>query len=85
MFDAILIDKDDQGYHTRLTQIDGDALPEGDLLIGIEWSTMNYKDALALTGKSPVVRRFPMVPGIDFAGIVLDAYYQQTAGRSQFD
>lgn len=70
MFDAILIDKNENGYSASLTQLDDDALPEGDLTVEIEWSTMNYKDALALTGKSPVVRRFPMVPGIDFAGTV---------------
>ncbi|RDW14011.1 acrylyl-CoA reductase (NADPH) [Paracoccus thiocyanatus] len=70
MFHAILIDKDESGYSARLAQLDDDALPEGDLTVEIEWSTMNYKDALALTGKSPVVRRFPMVPGIDFAGTV---------------
>lgn len=73
MFDAILIDKNDSGYSVLLTQLDDDALPEGDLTVEIEWSTMNYKDALALTGKSPVVRRFPMVPGIDFAGTVVQS------------
>ncbi|WP_287885664.1 MULTISPECIES: acrylyl-CoA reductase (NADPH) [Paracoccus] len=73
MFDAILIDKDESGYSARLAQLDDDALPEGDLTVAVEWSTMNYKDALALTGKSPVVRRFPMVPGIDFAGTVVQS------------
>ncbi|WP_104492907.1 acrylyl-CoA reductase (NADPH) [Paracoccus denitrificans] len=73
MFDAILIDKDESGYSARLAQLDDDALPEGDLTVAVEWSTMNYKDALALTGKSPIVRRFPMVPGIDFAGTVVQS------------
>ncbi|WP_449043873.1 acrylyl-CoA reductase (NADPH) [Paracoccus versutus] len=73
MFDAILIDKDESGYSAKLAQLDDDALPEGDLTVAVEWSTMNYKDALALTGKSPVVRRFPMVPGIDFAGTVVQS------------
>ncbi|UFS68047.1 oxidoreductase (plasmid) [Paracoccus denitrificans] len=73
MFDAILIDKDESGYSAGLAQLDDDALPEGDLTVAVEWSTMNYKDALALTGKSPVVRRFPMVPGIDFAGTVVQS------------
>src|SRR5262249_59339024 len=43
---------------------------EGDVSVGVEWSTVNYKDGLAITGKAPVVRRFPMIPGIDFAGTV---------------
>ena len=43
---------------------------EGDVTVRVEWSTLNYKDGLAITGKAPVVRRFPMIPGIDFAGTV---------------
>src|SRR5438105_3044455 len=43
---------------------------DGDVTVGVEWSTLNYKDGLAITGKAPVVRRFPMIPGIDFAGVV---------------
>ena len=70
MFNAILITKDDAGYAATMTELDDTVLPDGDLTVDVEWSTMNYKDALALTGKSPVVRRFPMVPGIDFAGTV---------------
>lgn len=70
MFKAILITKDDAGYAAKMTELDDAALPEGDVTVDVEWSTMNYKDALALTGRSPVVRRFPMVPGIDFAGTV---------------
>ena len=50
--------------------IDESVLPEGDVTVKVEWSTLNYKDGLAITGKSPVVRRFPMIPGIDFAGTV---------------
>lgn len=70
MFKAILITKDDAGYAATVTELDDAALPEGDITVDVEWSTVNYKDALALTGKSPVVRRFPMVPGIDFSGTV---------------
>jgi acrylyl-CoA reductase (NADPH) len=71
MFKAILISKDDtSGYRAALQQVDDSVLPEGDVTVNIEWSTLNYKDGLAITGKSPVVRRFPMVPGIDFAGTV---------------
>jgi len=70
MFQGILITKGDAGYQVRLQAIDESALPEGDVTVRIDWSTLNYKDGLAITGKSPVVRRFPMVPGIDFAGTV---------------
>jgi acrylyl-CoA reductase (NADPH) len=70
MFKGILINKDETGYHTRLQDIDAAVLPEGDVTVAVEWSTLNYKDGLAITGKSPVVRRFPMIPGIDFAGTV---------------
>lgn len=71
MFKAILITKDDtSGYKAALQQVDEAILPEGDVTVRVEWSTLNYKDGLAITGKSPVVRRFPMVPGIDFAGTV---------------
>ncbi len=70
MFRGILITKDDAGYKAQLQNIDDAVLPEGDVTVSVEWSTLNYKDSLAITGKSPVVRRFPLVPGIDFAGTV---------------
>jgi acrylyl-CoA reductase (NADPH) len=70
MFDAILIEKDDAGYRASLKQVDEATLPEGDVLVQVQYSTLNYKDGLAITGKSPVVRQFPMVPGIDFVGTV---------------
>ena len=70
MFKGILINKDEAGYRAALQEIDETQLPEGDVTVRVEWSTLNYKDGLAITGKSPVVRRFPMVPGIDFAGTV---------------
>lgn len=74
MFKAILISKDDsqsdRPYQAELTQIDEADLPEGDVSIDVEYSSLNYKDALAITGKGPVVRKFPMVPGIDLAGTV---------------
>ena len=72
MFKGILITKDDGVYQARLQDIDDAVLPEADTTVRVEWSTLNYKDGLALTGKSPVVRRFPMVPGIDFAGTVTE-------------
>lgn len=70
MFQGILIEKDDQGHRATLKDIDEAALPEGDVTVRVACSTLNYKDALAITGRSPVVRRFPMVPGIDLAGTV---------------
>ncbi len=73
MFKGILITKDEAGYKAALQNIDPSVLPEGDVTVQVEWSTLNYKDGLAITGKSPVVRRFPMVPGIDFAGTVTES------------
>jgi acrylyl-CoA reductase (NADPH) len=70
MFRAILIEKSDSGQQARLVDLDESRLPEGDVTVALEWSTVNYKDALALTARSPVVRKFPMVPGIDGAGVV---------------
>lgn len=67
---GILINKDEQGYHASLQQIDDSVLPEGDVTIKVLYSTLNYKDGLAITGKSPVVRQFPLVPGIDLVGVV---------------
>ena len=72
MFKALLINKtDDAGYRCALTELDEAQLPaSGDVTVRVDWSTLNYKDGLAITGKSPVVRSFPLVPGIDFAGTV---------------
>lgn len=67
---AILVTNENDSYSAALTEIDEGALPEGDVKVRIDYSTLNYKDSLAVTGKSPVVRSFPMVPGIDFAGTV---------------
>lgn len=70
MFKAILIDKAAQGQHAQVTDLDDDQLPPGTVTVRVAYSTLNYKDALAITGQSPVVRQFPMVPGIDLAGTV---------------
>ena len=70
MFKAIRIDKADKGTVASLTQFDEAELMDGNVDVRIEWSTLNYKDGLALTGKAPVVRRFPMIAGVDFAGTV---------------
>lgn len=70
MFKAILIDKNASTYNARLADMSEDQLLEGDVTVRVSYSTLNFKDGLAITGNSPVVRKFPMVPGIDFAGIV---------------
>ncbi len=73
MFKGVLIDKHDDDYTAAVSDIDESMLPQGDVTIDVQYSSVNYKDALAITGKSPVVRRFPMVPGIDLAGTVSDS------------
>ena len=70
---ALQIDKDDAGYRCALHTLDDSALPEGDVTVAVAYSTINYKDGLAITGKSPVVRKFPLTPGIDLAGTVTDS------------
>lgn len=70
MFKGILIEKDEAGYRASLKDIDDSQLPDGDVTVQVSHSTLNYKDGLAITGKGPVVRRFPMVPGIDLVGSV---------------
>jgi acrylyl-CoA reductase (NADPH) len=69
-FKAIVIDKGEAGQTVRLADFDEKDLMEGDVTVRVEWSTVNYKDGLAITGKGPVVRRFPMIAGVDFAGTV---------------
>ena len=70
MFNAILVEREPPPYRATLKKLDESQLPAGDVSVRVEYSTLNYKDALAITGKGPVVRHFPMVPGIDFAGTV---------------
>lgn len=69
-FKAIRIDKAEKGTTVALTQFDEAELMDGDVTVRVEWSAVNYKDGLAVTGKAPVVRRFPMIAGVDFAGTV---------------
>ena len=77
MFTAILIEKTETGQTVELKQLDDSALPEGDVTIDVDYSTINYKDGLAITGAGPVVRRWPMVPGIDLVGTVTDSSYPE--------
>ena len=69
-FKAIVIDKAEGGQSVKLTDFDEKDLMDGDVTVAVEYSTVNYKDGLAVTGKAPVVRRFPMIAGVDFAGTV---------------
>jgi acrylyl-CoA reductase (NADPH) len=76
MFNALWLQKDDAGFRAGVETLADERLPalaEGDVLLAVEYSTLNYKDALALTNKSPVVRTWPMVPGIDGAGTVVES------------
>jgi acrylyl-CoA reductase (NADPH) len=70
MYKALLIEKDGGPYRASVQSLNDDNLPEGDVTVRVDYSTINYKDGLAITGKSPVVRKFPLVAGIDFAGTV---------------
>ncbi|WP_158964488.1 acrylyl-CoA reductase (NADPH) [Chachezhania sediminis] len=70
---AVLIEKAEDTQSVSVKDVSEDQLPDGDVLVDVAYSTLNYKDALAITGKAPVVRRFPMVPGIDFTGTVAES------------
>lgn len=72
MFQALLLDNT-SGFHAGLTPLDESRLPEGDVVVAVRYSTLNYKDALAITNQGPVVRQWPMVAGIDGAGTVLES------------
>jgi acrylyl-CoA reductase (NADPH) len=67
---AIMIHEEEGGQQVEVTDVNEDDLPEGDVTVRIEYSSLNYKDSLAITGSSPVVRSFPMIPGIDLAGTI---------------
>ncbi|NIX76755.1 MDR family oxidoreductase [Microvirga terricola] len=70
VFKAVVIDKTDSGQHVELKMVDDADLMDGDVAVRVSHSTLNYKDGLALTGKAPVVRRWPMIPGVDLVGTV---------------
>lgn len=76
-FKAIVVEKGEGGQKPGLADFDEANLMDGDVTVRVEWSTVNYKDGLALTGKAPVIRRFPMIPGIDFAGTVESSSHPQ--------
>jgi acrylyl-CoA reductase (NADPH) len=73
MFKALLLEKDDAGFRAGPAMLDESRLPAADVLVQPTYSTVNYKDGLALTNRAPVVRAWPMVPGVDGAGTVLES------------
>lgn len=73
MFKSLVINRTEDRYTAQIAEIAESKLPEGDVTVDIDHSSINYKDALAITGRGPIVRHFPMVPGIDFAGTVSDS------------
>ena len=77
-FRALRVHKTETGQETRIEDLTLDDLMDGDVVVRVEYSTVNFKDGLALTGKSPVVRVWPLIPGIDFAGVV------ETSGSADF-
>ncbi|PJC85108.1 oxidoreductase [Vibrio sp. HA2012] len=80
MFKALVLNQEDKKTQPSIEQLDENQLPEGEVLVAVSYSSLNYKDGLAITGKGKIVRNFPMVPGIDFAGKVIssaDERYQE--------
>lgn len=77
MFKGLLLEKDETGFRAGIRDLDEASLPEGDVLVAVEHSTLNYKDGLAITNRGPVVRSWPMVAGIDGAGRVLESSHPQ--------
>jgi acrylyl-CoA reductase (NADPH) len=75
MFKALLLEKSEAGFRAGVQAVDEAQMPEGDVLVGVEHSTLNYKDGLAITNKGPVVRTWPMVAGIDGAGTVIESQH----------
>jgi acrylyl-CoA reductase (NADPH) len=72
-FQAYQVGKTEDGQRCALTQLDDSDLMDGDVTVRVEYTTLNYKDGLALTGRSPIIRKFPLTPGIDFSGTVLES------------
>ncbi|PMJ91069.1 MDR family oxidoreductase [Vibrio sp. 10N.261.55.A7] len=73
MFNALVLNQEEKRTIANVEQIDESQLPEGDVLIDVDYSSLNYKDGLAITGKGKIIRNFPMVPGIDLAGTVVSS------------
>ena len=73
MFKALVLEQEGKITTSSIQQLDDSQLPDGEVTVAVEYSSLNYKDGLAITGKGRIVRNFPMVPGIDFAGTVIDS------------
>ena len=73
MFKALMVRKDDEGYRACIENLELSAFPAGDVVVDVDYSSLNYKDALAITGRGPILKSFPMVPGIDLAGTVSES------------
>ena len=84
MFKALLLEKDESGFRAGVRSVDDNALPEGDVRAEVSHSTLNFKDGLAITNRSPVVRTWPMVAGIDGAGTVLEASHADWKAGDRF-
>src|SRR5579862_1650940 len=72
-FKAIIADQKDSQFTASIQEIEQSALPFGEVLVRVAYSSLNYKDGLAVTGKPGVIRKYPMVPGVDFAGMVVES------------
>ncbi|MBE3671345.1 oxidoreductase, partial [Vibrio navarrensis] len=77
MFNALVLNQEEQRTLATIEQIDESQLPSGDVLIAVDYSSLNYKDGLAITGKGKIIRNFPMVPGIDLAGTVIESQHER--------
>ena len=75
-FRALLVSKTETGQHVEITQLTEDDLMDGDVTIAVSHSSVNYKDGLGITGKSPIFRKYPMIPGIDLAGVVMKSAHK---------
>lgn len=84
MFKALQLTKSDAGFSAGIAEIDESQLPAGDVLAQVEYSTLNFKDGLAITNKGPVVRNWPMVAGIDGAGVVLESSHPAWTAGDRF-
>ncbi len=76
-FQAYQVGKNDEGQRCVLTQLNDSDLMDGDVTVQVEYTTLNYKDGLALTGRSPIIRKFPLTPGIDFSGTVTESSHAE--------
>ena len=80
MFNALVLNQEDKKTLAAIEQVDEKQLPDGEVLISVDYSSLNYKDGLAITGKGKIIRNFPMIPGIDLAGTVIgsdDSRYKE--------